>query len=426
METRDLFQAALGLTPPWLVLGVTFEPVEEGEARRLEILVDFPAGSRFPCAQCGKLCAAHDTTERKWRHLNFFQHHTYLRARVPRTKCEEHGVLAVEVPWAREGSGFTLLFEAYLMMMAPEMPMAAIARQLEEHDTRLWRVVQAHVEQARATTDMSSVRAVMVDETSRARGQSYVTLFAEPGEKDEKDRVLFVADGRKHETFHEFGRELRAHGSEPARVRDVCMDMSEAFLKGATEEMPSARVTLDHYHVSGLVSKAQDEVRRRERTERPELKKTRYLWLKNPGNLSARQQEELATLSKRHLLTAVAYRMRLNLKKLWEQETVVEARAFLERWCRWVTRASYRRDPRARAVLEPMAKVAGTLREKKENILNYFRYARHLTNGVLEGINGLVQAARARARGYRNPETFKTMIYLVAGRLQFNLPTATH
>jgi transposase len=231
METRDLFQAALGLTPPWQVSDVSFEKDDDGGRSQLQIRVDFPRGSRFPCPECGELCPVHDAAEHRWRHLNFFEHHTYLHARVPRTLCGERGAVPVPVPWAREGSGFALLFEAYLMMMAPEMPMAAIARQLSEHDTRLWRVVHHHVAEARAQVDMSQVEDLVVDETSRARGQSYVTLFAEP--KPSKTRVLFATQGRSHRTFEAFARDLREHGGHPSQIRNLCMDMSAAFEKGA-------------------------------------------------------------------------------------------------------------------------------------------------------------------------------------------------
>jgi transposase len=424
MDTRDLFQAALGLTPPWQVSDVSFEKDEETGGAQLQIHVDFPRGSRFPCPECGKPCSVHDTAERRWRHLNFFEHHTYLHARVPRTRCGEHGVETVPVPWAREGSGFTLLFEAYLMMMAPQMPMAGIARQLEEHDTRLWRAVHHHVAEARAEVDMSGVEDLVVDETSRARGQSYVTLFAEP--KPAQTRVLFATPGRSHRTFEAFGRDLREHGGHPSQIRNLCMDMSAGFEKGAEMVMPRARVTLDRFHVMKLVGEAVDEVRRRERKEHPELKNTRYHWLKNPENLKVQQREKLATLSLQNLLTAKAYQMRLNLRDLWKEPGVVAARAFLKRWCSWVSRATRRRDPEARRILEPMARLAKTIRNKAEGIINYLRYGKHLTGGVIEGINSLVQAARARARGYRKPSTFITMIYLIAGRLRFDLPAVTH
>ena len=118
MTPEALFTAALQLEAGWKVRECRFE----GEPRRLLLTLDFEEGKRFGCPQCGKLCPTHDTSIKRWRHLNFFQYECLLEARVPRSNCPEHGVLSVAVPWAREGSGFTFLFEALAMLLCREMP----------------------------------------------------------------------------------------------------------------------------------------------------------------------------------------------------------------------------------------------------------------------------------------------------------------
>ena len=111
---EDLFRLALGLAEPWRVVKIAFSD----EQHRLDLWLDFPAGSRFACPACGQGAGVYDTTERTWRHLNFFQHQTHLHARQPRIACPEHGVKTVEVPWARPGAGFTLLMEAFVLLLA--------------------------------------------------------------------------------------------------------------------------------------------------------------------------------------------------------------------------------------------------------------------------------------------------------------------
>jgi hypothetical protein len=111
-----LFTAALQLEAGWKVRECRFE----GEPRRLLLKLDFEEGKRFGCPECGKLCPTHDTNIKRWRDLNFFQYECLLEARVPRSSCPEHGVLSVAVPWAREGSGFALLFEALAMLLCRE------------------------------------------------------------------------------------------------------------------------------------------------------------------------------------------------------------------------------------------------------------------------------------------------------------------
>src|SRR5271166_4467661 len=170
MRDTDLFQLALGLQSPWMVTRSEFA-VEDG---RLDLYVDFPRGSRFACAECGREgCAVHDTKDETWRHLDFFQHRTFLHARVPRAICANCGVRKVATPWARAGSGFTLLFEAYVLALAKAMPIANAAKRLGEHDTRLWRIVEHYVWQAVEKLDLSEVRRIAADETSARRGHDY-------------------------------------------------------------------------------------------------------------------------------------------------------------------------------------------------------------------------------------------------------------
>ena len=122
MDTNELFKTALVLQPPWEVASLDFDLSQ----RRLDIRVDFQRGSFFPCPVCGKPCKAHDTEERIWRHLDFFQHAAYLTARIPRCKCDEPGIKTVDVPWARKGSGFTLMLTG--AFMAPALRVEPLVR----------------------------------------------------------------------------------------------------------------------------------------------------------------------------------------------------------------------------------------------------------------------------------------------------------
>lgn len=404
MRDVDVFQQALGLTPPWRVEDVEFD----AERGRLDLYLDFPAGSEFTCPVCEREdCRAYDTTEKTWRHLNFFEHRAYLHARVPRVECAECGVKLARVPWAREGSGFTLLFEAFVLALVKAMPVAAAARLVGEHDTRLWRILHHYVDQARAAADFSAVRQVGVDETSAKRGQNYITLFCDL----EESRTLFVTEGRDASTFGRFRLDLLAHGGRPERITDLCMDMSAGYLRGARRHLPEAEIVFDKFHVMKLVNEAVDEVRRAEQKERPELKRSRYVWLKNPKNLTVHQQGLLEALSPKKvgLKTARAYRIKLALQELWTLPPAL-AEAFLKRWYFWTTHSR----------LEPMIRVAKTLKAHWDGLLRWFRAP--ISNGILEAINSLVQAAKAKARGYRTTRNLITIVYLVTGKLDLSAP----
>ncbi|WP_460541410.1 helix-turn-helix domain-containing protein, partial [Halomonas garicola] len=203
---------------------------------RLDLYVEAERGSLYPCPECGEACPAHDFADKTWRHLNFFQHHCYLHARVPRTKCPEHGVKRIEVPWARPGSDFTLLFEQAAMSLVKEMPVLAVSRQLEISDKRLWRIVHHYVGRMLGQLDLSNVATVGVDETASRRGQRYVTVFLDMQRKQEP--VIFAVPGHGKDAIKAFSAFLAAHGGDPDNVVEVVCDMSQAFLSGVAEYLP--------------------------------------------------------------------------------------------------------------------------------------------------------------------------------------------
>ena len=402
MRDTTLLQQALGLAPPWTVVRSAFD----AEAHRLDVQIDFAPGSRFACPTCGATdCPAYDTERKTWRHLNFFQHQAYLSARVPRIRCDTCGIKQANVPWARPDSGFTLLFEAMVMTMASAMPVRAVARIVGEHDTRLWRMVHHYVDQALARTDASDVTQIAIDETAARRGHDYITLFVDI----DRARVLFATEGRDANTVAAFANDLAAHGGDAEAIEEVCIDMSPAFIKGIAESLPEAAVTFDKFHAVKIINDAVDQVRRAEQKGQSLLRGTRYIWLRNPNNLSERQRTTLESLPTRHLKTARAYQIRLAFQELYDQPSEAAA-SYLKKWYFWATHSR----------LKPIIDAAHTVKRHWDGILRWFDSK--IANGLIEGINSLVQAAKAKARGYRSTRNLKAIIYLLAGKLDLRLP----
>lgn len=401
---EELFHAALHLTAPWTISSLKFQ---EGE-RKLEIWIDFPQGSRFPCPECNHLdCEIHDTMKKSWRHLDFFEHQTYIHGRIPRICCPECGVKQVQVPWARKGSGFTMLMEALIVFFAQTMQIAHISEKLKITDKRIWRVVSHYVSKALSEIDYSGISAIGMDETSRRKGHNYITVFADI----DTGRVVHICPGKDASTLKSFSESLESHNSSPDRVINFCCDMSPAFIRGISDYFPLSSITFDKFHVSKMVNEAVDEVRRIEQIVNRVLKNTRYIWLKNPSSLTKKQSKDLGTLKKMNLKTARAYNLKLSFQLFWTMEDKMSANAYFKRWYFWATHSR----------LPAMSKVAKTLKSHWDGIISYFdsRY----TNGLLEGLNSMIQTIKANARGYRNDENFMTMIYLRLGNLKFNLPT---
>jgi transposase len=404
MRDIDLFQLALGLVPPWMVVDAKFD----ADKKRLDIEIDFKTGGRFACPECGKAdCPVHDTVKKTWRHLNFFQHEAFLHARVARIDCPDCGVRLINVPWARPGSGFTLLFEAFVMALVKDMPVAAAARLVGEHDTRLWRVVQHYVETAVARMDLSELRRVAVDETAAKRGQDYISLFVDMDAR----KVVYVTEGNDATTVARFANHVDDHNSDASRIKEVCIDMSAAYVKGVTENLTEAEITFDKFHAVKLVNDAVDQVRRTESKDRPQLKYSRYLWLMNESRLSVEQSLSLEALSSMNLKTARAYRIRLAFQDIFNCPSRDWAELVLDRWYSWAIRSR----------LEPIKKVARTVKRHRDGILRWFDSK--IANGLIEAINSLVQAAKAKARGYRSLRNLIAITYLIAGKMDLKLAT---
>ncbi len=239
-----------------------------------------------------------------WRHLNFFQRKAYLHARVPRVRCDKCGIKTVNVPWARPGSGFTLLFEALVMTMVAAMPVKAVARIVGEHDTG-YGVSFIIMSTRRGRGPMRRRTRLAIDETAARRGQDYVTLFVDI----DQARVMFATEGNDAATISAFADDLAAHGGDPDAISQVCIDMSPAFTKDIAEHLPNAAITFDKFYAVKITNDAVDKVRRAEQEEQSLLRGTRYLWLRNPQTLSTRQRKTLGGLPMRHLKTARAYQI---------------------------------------------------------------------------------------------------------------------
>ena len=169
----------------------------------------------------------HDTVVKTYRHLNFFQHECHLQVRTPRVKLPNGTVRLVEPDFAGRLSGFTLLFEALVLMLAQQKPCAAVARIVGESAYRCMEVCNRYVETALGLADFSDVTSLAIDETSRARGHAYVTLAADA----EARRVIFVTEGRDAKTIEALAADLLAHGCQPEQITSVNIDMSPAFIK---------------------------------------------------------------------------------------------------------------------------------------------------------------------------------------------------
>jgi len=313
MIQTNIFELALGIQSPWFIKSTNFDST----AKRLDIYIDFKRGSEFEheCEDGTILKAkAYDTVDKTWRHLNFFQHECYLHARVPRVR-DEKKTRVIKAPWEGKMTGFTLLFEALILQLCTAMPVLKVSQIVGVSDDKIWKMLERYVYEAVDKMDLSELIVMGMDETSRAKRHEYITLFVDMI----KRKVVYITEGKDSGTIGDFINFLKSHGGDIEKITDVSCDMSKAFIKGVKENLPNAEITFDKFHIMKIINEAVDKVRKAEVVEQVILKKTRYIFLKNNINLTAKQRKTLEKLkiSKLNLKSIRALHIRENFQEIY-------------------------------------------------------------------------------------------------------------
>jgi transposase len=405
MHTTEIFNIALGLSRPWYISEVELLAITESKEKELHIYPDFEKGFKFKTGN-NSSSSAYDTEEKMWQHLNFFQHRCCLHARVPRVKDAVSGkVSRVQVPWAREGSGFTLLFEAYAMLLIEsEMPVCKAAENLAITAPRLWRVFDYRIEKAVSCDSLSATKRIGTDETSRKKGHEYITQAVDSDAR----RTVFVTEGKGMETVEKPVERLEKKGGKAENIELISMDMYPAFIAAATKYLPEAKIVFDKFHLVKLLNEALDETRRLERKGNELLKNHRYTILKKYDKLSSQKKSDLQIILDYYPSLGKAYRLRQLFLDMFEIDDKEEAMGYLWFWCEHALDSG----------IQPFKKFVNMVKAHWWGIVQYFHTP--VTNGILEGINSKIQLAKRRARGYRNPKNFINMIYFTCAKLKFD------
>lgn len=220
-------------------------------------------------------------------------------------------------------------------------------------------------------------------------------------------KVLYVTEGKDKGAVDSFKKDFISHKGGPEKITVTTSDRTIGFIDHVKENFINSEQVIDKFHVIKAINNVVDEVRKDEVKEKSFLKQTKYLWLRNEKNLSEKQIQLKMDLMRKHLKVGIAYSMRVELQNIYEEsKTRKEAEERLDKLCSWMRRLR----------LEPMKNVASTLKNHKEQILNYFE--NKYTNAILEGLNSIIQNVKRKARGFRNTQNFILMIYLVTGDIK--------
>ena len=404
MKDTELYGRLLGLEEPWFVDRVELKMEEE----RVDVWVKHKRGIQWKCPECAQVLSCHDhAEERSWRHLDTCQVKTFLRARIPRVNCPEHGVVQVSTPWAERRSRFTLLMESFaITVLSQAATIKAAAGILRISWDEAWGIMERAVTRGLARRKRNVPRYAGVDEKAFRKGHSYLTIVSDI----EEGTVVHVARDRKMESlesyFQQFSRE------ELAGIEGLAMDMWVPYVSATLKCVPNAgtKIVFDRFHIMQHVTKAVDQVRREEQWElhrlgNRALHKTRFLWLYSDENLPDEHRTRLDELITLNLKVGRAWAIKESLRALWEYRSPGWARRFFKQWHVWAVRSK----------LPPIRRVAKMLRDRLAHIVTFCKH--RITQAVAEGLNSKIMAIKRYACGFRNHRHFEIAIYFHCGGL---------
>lgn len=384
-----------------------------------EIEVDIhPRTNGHPiCSCCGKEGPIHQTSieARRFTFIPLWNIKVYFVYHMRRVNCSKCGVKVEKVPWAEGKSHTTEAFQCFLASWAKLLSWSDVAKQFKTSWDNVYLSVKYVVKWGLANRILTEIKSIGIDEVSWRIGHTYLTLVyqIDSGSK----RLLWIGKDRSTKTLLRF---FRMFGKERSSLLlYVCSDMWKPYLKVIKKKAVNAINILDRFHIMQKINKAIDVVRAEEHKKITDsgqdiLKNSRWCLLKRKENLTEKQDAKLKELLKYNLKSVRAYLLKEDFQGFWEYVSKSWADTFLKRWINRVMKSK----------IEPMKKVALTLRRHKELILNWFKVPSGISTGIVEGFNNKIKVTMRKSYGFKTFECAEIQLYHVLGDLP--VPILTH
>jgi len=384
--------------------------VEDSDGLRIEVPIEPRKNGRPICSVCKQPAPGYDRLpERRFEFVPLWGIAVFFVYAMRRVKCPKCGVKVEQVPWCDGKNQLTTTYRWFLASWATRISWQGVALAFNTSWQNVYRSVKHAVSWGLAHRDLSGIEAIGVDEIQWQRGHKYLTVVYQIDE--DCRRLLWAGKDRTAKSFLRFFRMLGKERS--GQLRFVCSDMWKPYLKVIAKKAGQAVHVLDRFHIMAKMNKAIDEVRASEakRLERdgyePVLKHSRWCLLKRKENRTERQTAKLSELLQYNLQSVRSHLMREDFQRFWEYRYPACAAKFLDEWC---TRTM-------RSKIEPMKKMAKTLRRHRELILNWFHAEGAISSGIVEGFNNKAKLAIRKAYGFRTAEAIEIALYHQLGDL---------
>jgi transposase len=384
--------------------------VDDAKRPTLEVQVEARKNGQPICSACGRPGPGYDRlAERRFEFVPLWGIAVYFVYAMRRVACPTCGVKVEQVPWCDGKHQLTTTYRWFLAGWAKRLSWKGVAEAFGTTWQNVFRSVKHAVCWGLEQRDLEGIESIGVDEVQWQQGHKYLTLVyqIDAGSK----RLLWIGRERTTRTFLQFFRMLGQERS--GKLKFVCSDMWKPYLKVIAKKAGQAIHVLDRFHIMQKMNKAIDEVRAGEARQmqadgyEPLLKHSRWCLLKRLQHLTDKQTVKLSELLKYNLRSVRAYLLKEDFHRFWEYVSPAWAAKFLDQWC---TRTM-------RSKIEPMKKVARTLRTHRELILNWFRAKGTISAGIVEGMNNKVKLTTRKSYGFRTYEAIETALYHNLGTL---------
>ena len=386
-------------------------------SRSIEVEVRARTNSKGKCSACHNPAPTYDhLRERRFEFIPILGLMVFFLYCMRRVDCPKCGVKVEEVPWGCGKHQMTTAYVLFLAHWAKKLSWKETALSFNTSWDKVRQAVEVVVAWGLEHRILGPIQAIGVDEVTYAKGHKYLTLVYQIDAQC--TRLLWVGKDRTVATFEQFFKMIGPELS--SRIEFVCSDMWKAYLRVIREHCSNALNILDRFHIVAKMNDALDEVRAGEARKlvedgyEPVLKKARWCILKRKENLTGKQRIRLRDILKYNLQTVRAYLLKEQFQHFWDYDSPTWAGKFLDQWIAAVMRSR----------IEPMKRVAKTLRNHRELILNYFRAKKQFSSGVVEGLNNKVKVTMRKSYGFRTFRVTELALYHVLGKLPE--PELTH
>lgn len=393
--------------------------LEEDEFGNLSLVAKIVPrkNAKIICSGCGQPAPGYDKRgERKFEHAPLYGIKVFLSYQMRRVNCPQCKVVVEKVPWADGKSTQTRSFQLFLAHWAKKLSWKETAESFNVTWHKVFESVKMCVKEGLSMRSLEGIEAIGIDEIHFGKGHSYLTLVYEICAN--RKRLLFTALGHGSSVLDSILDNLTPERC--AKIKFVCTDMWAGYLKSVREKLPNALNILDPFHIVKNLNKAVDEVRKEEARKfsskgfHNPLAKTKYIFLKHPENLTAKQKSKLKEVVKYDLKTVNAYMHAQTFRLFWKYVSPYWAKWFLHKWCKRIMHTD----------LEPLKKFVKTLRKHEDLLMNYFKAKKAYNSGVVEGLNRKINLTTRKAYGFKSLETLEIALFHTMGNLPE--PKSTH